>query len=120
MQIVGFTRWLGWGSLAAVLALVGNAIVLSVQDRVKEHAVLQTLGFKPSMIGQLVVTEGLIVGILGGRAADYYGQQRTFAVARRGSSQVMSGGLARVFLDEYLPEVVRQTPLTSRGRFDRA
>ena len=28
--------------------------------------------------------------------------------------------VARVFLDEYLPEVVRQTPLTSRGRFDRA
>jgi DNA-binding CsgD family transcriptional regulator len=28
--------------------------------------------------------------------------------------------VARVFLDEYLPEVVAQTPLTSRGRFDRA
>jgi DNA-binding CsgD family transcriptional regulator len=27
--------------------------------------------------------------------------------------------VARVFLDEYLPDVVRQTPLTSRGRFDR-
>ena len=28
--------------------------------------------------------------------------------------------VARVFVDEYLPEVVRKTPLTSRGRFDRA
>ena len=27
--------------------------------------------------------------------------------------------VARVFLDEYLPDVVRQTPLTSRGRFER-
>jgi hypothetical protein len=27
--------------------------------------------------------------------------------------------VARVFLDEYLPRVVLQTPLTSRGRFDR-
>jgi DNA-binding CsgD family transcriptional regulator len=27
--------------------------------------------------------------------------------------------VARVFLDEYLPEVARQTPLTSRGRFVR-
>jgi DNA-binding CsgD family transcriptional regulator len=26
--------------------------------------------------------------------------------------------VARVFVDEYLPEVVRRTPLTSRGRFD--
>jgi DNA-binding CsgD family transcriptional regulator len=28
--------------------------------------------------------------------------------------------VARVFLDEYLPEVAQQTPLTSHGRFDRA
>jgi DNA-binding CsgD family transcriptional regulator len=27
--------------------------------------------------------------------------------------------VARVFLDEYLPEVIRHTPLTSRGRFER-
>jgi DNA-binding CsgD family transcriptional regulator len=27
--------------------------------------------------------------------------------------------VARVFLDEYLPKVLQQTPLTSRGRFDR-
>jgi DNA-binding CsgD family transcriptional regulator len=27
--------------------------------------------------------------------------------------------VARVFLDEYLPEVAQQTPLTSHGRFDR-
>jgi DNA-binding CsgD family transcriptional regulator len=27
--------------------------------------------------------------------------------------------VARVFLDEYLPEVAQRTPLTSRGRFDR-
>ena len=27
--------------------------------------------------------------------------------------------VARVFLDEYLPDVVERTPLTSRGRFDR-
>jgi DNA-binding CsgD family transcriptional regulator len=27
--------------------------------------------------------------------------------------------VARVFLDEYLPEVARRTPLTSRGRFER-
>jgi DNA-binding NarL/FixJ family response regulator len=26
--------------------------------------------------------------------------------------------VARVFLDEYLPEVIRQTPLTSHGRFE--
>ncbi|HEV7302061.1 MAG TPA: ABC transporter permease [Tepidisphaeraceae bacterium] len=66
IRVVEFTNYLGWACLLAVLALVANAIVLSVQDRVKEHAVLQTLGYKPAMIGQLVVTEGLLVGVLGG------------------------------------------------------
>jgi DNA-binding CsgD family transcriptional regulator len=28
--------------------------------------------------------------------------------------------VARVFLDEYLPEVIQRTPLTSKGRFDRS
>ncbi len=28
--------------------------------------------------------------------------------------------VARVFLDEYLPEVIQRTPLTSRGRFDQS
>jgi putative ABC transport system permease protein len=66
IRVVEFTKWLGWGCLVAVLALVGNAIVLSVQDRVREHAVLQTIGYTPRLIGQLVIAEGLTVGLLGG------------------------------------------------------
>lgn len=66
VRLVGFTRVLGWGCLAAVLALIGNAIVLGVQDRVREHAVLQTLGFRPSLVGLLVVGEGVIMGMAGG------------------------------------------------------
>jgi putative ABC transport system permease protein len=66
VQIVGFTRYLGWAALAAVLALVSNAIVLSVQDRVKEHAILQTLGFRSGLIARLVVGEGVVLGTLGG------------------------------------------------------
>jgi len=66
IRVVEFTRWLGWGCLAAVLALVANAIVLSVQDRVREHAVLQTLGYAPLLVARLVVAEGLVVGLLGG------------------------------------------------------
>lgn len=66
IELIGFTRYLGWGCLVAVLALVGNAIVLSVQDRIKEHAVLQTLGFTSSLIGRLIVTEAALLGLLGG------------------------------------------------------
>ena len=66
VELMKFTKYLGWGCLAAVLALVGNAIVLSVQDRVKEHAILQTLGFKGHLIGRLIITEGIFVGLIGG------------------------------------------------------
>lgn len=66
VEIVGFARYLGWGCLAAVLALVANAIVLGVQDRVKEHAVLQTLGFRGGLIARMIIAEGLVLGVLGG------------------------------------------------------
>lgn len=66
VEIVKFTRFLGWGCLAAILALVANAIVLSVQDRVREHAVLQTLGFRAGLIARLIVSEGAIIGLVGG------------------------------------------------------
>ncbi len=66
VQIVRFVRWLGWGCLAAVLALVGNAIVLSVRDRIQEHAVFQTLGFRAGLIARLIIVEGLMIGLVGG------------------------------------------------------
>ncbi|MFZ4575534.1 MAG: ABC transporter permease [Phycisphaerales bacterium] len=66
VELVGFTRFLGYGCLAAVLALVGNAIVLGVQDRIKEHAILQTVGFRGGLISRLILMEGLGLGVLGG------------------------------------------------------
>lgn len=66
LEIVSFARWLGIGCLLAVLALIANAIVLSVQSRIAEHAVLQTIGFRGWMIGVLIVGEGVLVAIAGG------------------------------------------------------
>ncbi len=66
LEIVRFASWLGWGALAAVFALVANAIVLAVRDRVREHAILETVGFVPRQIGTLIVMEGTILGLLGG------------------------------------------------------
>ena len=66
IEIVDFAGWLGWGALIAVFALVANAIILSVQDRVRDHAVLQTLGFSQGLIGRLIVTESLALSLLGG------------------------------------------------------
>ncbi len=66
IELIEFTKYMGWGCLAAVLALVGNAIVMSVQDRIKEHAVLQTLGYRSTLIGRLVLCEGVVLSMLGG------------------------------------------------------
>lgn len=66
VNIVSYTRWLGWGCIAATLALIGNAIVLSVQDRIREHAVLQTLGYTTGLIARLVIVESALIGLIGG------------------------------------------------------
>jgi putative ABC transport system permease protein len=66
LELIGFTRWLGLGCVCAVLALVANTVVMSVQDRVREHAVLQTLGFKGFLIARLIVLEGAFVSLAGG------------------------------------------------------
>lgn len=68
VELVGFANWLGIGALVAVLALVGNAIVLGVQSRIAEHAVLQTLGFKGRTVAALIVAEGVLLSMLGGAA----------------------------------------------------
>jgi putative ABC transport system permease protein len=66
LELLGFTRWVGLGCLVAVLALVGNAVVLAVQDRVREFGVMGTLGFPSGLIARLVVAEGLLVSLAGG------------------------------------------------------
>ncbi|HSJ02975.1 MAG TPA: ABC transporter permease [Verrucomicrobium sp.] len=66
VELVGFTRWLGMGAVAAVLGLVANAVLLVVRARVKENAVLQTLGYGQGAIAMLVAVEGVLLGLVGG------------------------------------------------------
>jgi putative ABC transport system permease protein len=66
VELVRFAGWLGWGALAAVFALVANAIVLSVQDRIRDHAVLQTLGYNSRLIARLIMTEAALLSLIGG------------------------------------------------------
>lgn len=66
IDLIEFAHWLGYACLGLVLSLVGTTTVMSVQDRIQEHAVLQTLGLRPSHVFRLVVTESLLVCALGG------------------------------------------------------
>lgn len=90
IELVGFARWLGIGCLVAVLALIANAIVLSVQGRIAEHAVLQTLGFNGRLLAALIVLEGVVIALIGGAvgavgavAVAHYGR---FALSVEGQS----------------------------------
>jgi len=66
VDLISFAHWLGYASVGLVLALVGTTTVMSVQDRVKEHAVLQTLGLRPGRVFRIVMAESLIQCLLGG------------------------------------------------------
>ena len=68
IELIGFTRWLGIGAVIAVTALVANALLLIVRGRVKENAVLRTLGYPGRAIACLVVGEGGMLGLIGGVA----------------------------------------------------
>ena len=65
-ELIGLAHWLGYACVGLVLGLVATTTVMAVQDRIKEHAVLQTLGVRPSGIFKLVVTESVVQSLLGG------------------------------------------------------
>ena len=45
IHFIEFTRWIGYGAVFAVLGLIANAVTLIIRGRVKENAILQTLGY---------------------------------------------------------------------------
>ena len=65
-QLIGLAHYLGYACVGLVLALVATTTVMSVQDRIKEHAVLQTLGFTGSRVFRLVVSESTLLSVVGG------------------------------------------------------
>lgn len=66
VDLIGFAHWLGYACVALVLSLVATTTVMSVQDRIGEHAVLQTLGLRPARVFRLVIAESLLLCALGG------------------------------------------------------
>jgi putative ABC transport system permease protein len=66
VELIGFLRYLAYACVALVLALVGTTTLMAVQDRVKEFAVLQTIGFSGPRLFALVLTESIVLSSLGG------------------------------------------------------
>jgi putative ABC transport system permease protein len=65
-ELIGLSNYLGYACVGLVLALVGTTTIMAVQDRVREHAVLQTLGFSGRRLFALVLAESLFVSLAGG------------------------------------------------------
>ncbi len=68
MPLLTLSRYLGLASLGVVLMLVSTTTVMGVQDRLCEHAVMQTLGFSAPCVFRLVLTESVLIGAIGGAA----------------------------------------------------
>lgn len=66
VDLIGFAHWLGYASVGLVLGLVATTTVMSVQDRIQEHAVLQTLGLRPARVFRIVMAESLLLCVMGG------------------------------------------------------
>ena len=65
-ELIGLAHWLGYACVGLVLALVATTTVMAVQDRLKEHAVLQTIGLRPLRIFRLVLAESVLQSTMGG------------------------------------------------------
>lgn len=65
-ELIGLSHYLGYACVGLVLALVATTTVMSVQDRIKEYAVLQTLGFTGDRVFRLILSESVLLSLGGG------------------------------------------------------
>ncbi|NWK54263.1 ABC transporter permease [Verrucomicrobiaceae bacterium N1E253] len=98
IEMIGFTRWLGLGAVCAVLGLVANAVLLIVRGRVKETAILQTIGFSRKAIAGIVLFEGVLLGLAGGlfgvAGAFVFFDLQAFTVGNEGLTLALSPTLS--------------------------
>jgi putative ABC transport system permease protein len=66
VELIGWASFLGYACLGLVLSLVATTAVMAVQDRVREHAVLQAIGYSSPRVFGLVLSEGVLVSVAGG------------------------------------------------------
>jgi putative ABC transport system permease protein len=65
VTIARFAGWVGIAALAAVFALVANTIVLSLEGRTREIAVLQAIGYRARFVAFAIVSEGALLALAG-------------------------------------------------------
>ena len=96
IRLISFTRWVGLAAVLTVLGLIANTISMAVRGRVKENAILQTIGFNSIEIMFLIVVEGVILGVIGGVVA----LGSLFAFLHYGNFSLTSEGATIVFFPD--------------------
>lgn len=104
IELIRFSRWIGLACIIAVITLVANTILLTVNGKISEHAVLKTLGYSKSYITWMVLAESILLALLGGAigifSATCFLHVQTIAIGNEGlilaflpTPEVLLGGL---------------------------
>lgn len=67
-ELLRFGRLFGLACVALVLVVVANTVAMSVRERVRELAVLRTIGFREGRLARMVVLESALLALLGALA----------------------------------------------------
>ncbi len=113
VELVGFSRYLGLACVVMVLGLVATTTVMGVQDRIREHAVLQTIGFTGWHIFAFVVGESLIVSLVGGML----GTGAALGTLQMSSLALGTEGVLIAFLPSFSLAVMGLLALSAVGLF---
>jgi putative ABC transport system permease protein len=65
-NIKGLIRWISLIILFAVTLIVANTVAMSARERVTEMSVMRTLGFRPAHILGFILSESILMSLLGG------------------------------------------------------
>ena len=66
IDLIDLSKYLGYACLGLMTVLLSTTTIMTVEDRVQQHAVLQTIGVSTGRIFRLVLAECLLLSILGG------------------------------------------------------
>jgi putative ABC transport system permease protein len=66
VELIELSHYLGYACIGLMTMLISTTTFMTVQDRIKEHSVLQTLGFSDSIVFALVLAESILISVGGG------------------------------------------------------
>jgi putative ABC transport system permease protein len=64
-DMVQFVQLVGYLSLVLLLAAVANSVSMSVRERLREMAILKLVGFRSERVARMMLTEAVIVSMMG-------------------------------------------------------